>query len=224
MSFPCEVLPQWIGWRVWVEVGDALLEAELTRPAGAAGLVLMPYAAGTLPWHRSVADVLHGEGFATLLFNEGIEKEGPGGLPRLKDQDAVAFIARRLVEVRQWSERRTEVRDLPCSLLGMDGAGTAALLVAAELGSSVETVISAAGRPDWVVHEMPRLKSPTLLLVGGLDSVGVAAHRGAYRSLMCPKALCVIPNASHELDEPGAFEEVGELAAAWIHQQQGGDV
>jgi putative phosphoribosyl transferase len=223
MSLSFETLPLWIGWSVRVEAGDALLEAEVTRPAGARGLVLMPHEERDALWHRSIADVLHSEGLATLLFKPGPRERRQGSMGSAFHQEDAAFLAQRYLEVEKWSEQCREVQDLPCTLFGADVAATAALMAAIELGTSVRAVISAAGRPDWIAPQLTRLKSPTLLITGGLDSESVSANRSAYRGLQCPKALCIIPGAGHDLDEPGAVEEVGELTATWIRQHLGVD-
>jgi hypothetical protein len=41
-------------------------------------------------------------------------------------------------------------------------------------------------------------------------------NREALDQLTCPKELTVIPDATHLFDEPGALEEVAQLAGDWF--------
>jgi hypothetical protein len=47
-------------------------------------------------------------------------------------------------------------------------------------------------------------------------------NEGALRRLRCPKALAVVPGATHLFPEPGALEEVARLAADWFGKYLGG--
>jgi putative phosphoribosyl transferase len=58
----------------------------------------------------------------------------------------------------------------------------------------------------------------TLLIVGGEDGAVVELNRQALGALGGPKALEVIPGATHLFEEPGALERVAELATNWFVQ------
>ena len=62
---------------------------------------------------------------------------------------------------------------------------------------------------------MPRVKAPTLLIVGGDDTV-IEMNKAAYAKMTCPKELRVIPGASHLFEEPGTLEQVADMAAEWF--------
>ena len=66
------------------------------------------------------------------------------------------------------------------ALFGYFGASTgaaAALIAAAKLPNDIATVVSRGGRPDLAANYLPRVKAPTLLLVGGLDTEVIELNR-----------------------------------------------
>jgi pimeloyl-ACP methyl ester carboxylesterase len=65
---------------------------------------------------------------------------------------------------------------------------------------------------------LSRVKSPTLLIVGGLDFPVISLNREAYALLRCEKELVIVPGATHLFEEPGTLEDVARLAAEWFHR------
>ena len=63
---------------------------------------------------------------------------------------------------------------------------------------------------------LARVRAPTLLVVGGHDPEVLALNREALAALTCEKALAIVPGATHLFEEPGALEQVADLAAAWF--------
>jgi putative phosphoribosyl transferase len=53
---------------------------------------------------------------------------------------------------------------------------------------------------------LPRVRAPTLLIVGGNDDVVIELNRAALAQLRCEKELVIIPGATHLLEEPGALQ------------------
>ena len=88
----------------------------------------------------------------------------------------------------------------------------AALVAAAELGTAIDAVVSRGGRPDLAGPALPRVTSPTLLIVGGHDDVVLQLNEEAFGQLACEKELAVVPRATHLFEEPGALENVARLA------------
>ena len=54
------------------------------------------------------------------------------------------------------------------------------------------------------------------LIVGGSDEVVLDLNRQARQQLTCENELAVIPGATRLFEEPGALEQVAELAAGWF--------
>jgi hypothetical protein len=55
-----------------------------------------------------------------------------------------------------------------------------------------------------------------LLIVGGWDEDVIALNEEALESMRCPRALRIVPRATHLFGEPGALERVAVLAADWF--------
>jgi putative phosphoribosyl transferase len=62
------------------------------------------------------------------------------------------------------------------------------------------------------------VQAPTLLIVGGADLGVIELNEQALVRLQGPKALEIVPRASHLFPEPGALEAVIDHAAAWFER------
>ena len=60
------------------------------------------------------------------------------------------------------------------------------------------------------------MRAPTLLIVGGEDTQVLELNDLAFRHLAEPKALRVVPGATHLFEEPGTLDEAARLAADWF--------
>jgi len=74
---------------------------------------------------------------------------------------------------------------------------------------------------DLAVKYLPRVKCPTLLIVGEKDIVGMELNREAMARMVCTKQLVEVPGASHLFGEPGKLEEMAELSAEWFREHLG---
>jgi pimeloyl-ACP methyl ester carboxylesterase len=83
-------------------------------------------------------------------------------------------------------------------------------------------VVSRGGRPDLAGDALPRVRAPTLLIVGALDPVVLDLNRRALEQLTVEKRLEVVPGATHLFEEPGALERVSLLARDWFLRHLGG--
>ena len=59
--------------------------------------------------------------------------------------------------------------------------------------------------------------------MGGADLPVLDLNEQALARLRCEKHLAVVPGATHLFEEPGALEEVADLAAGWFgeHLREG---
>ena len=60
------------------------------------------------------------------------------------------------------------------------------------------------------------MRVPTLLIVGGRDDAVLTLNQEARSQLRVTHQLAVVPGASHLFEEPGALEQVAQLAVEWF--------
>lgn len=204
---------------VIVQSAGVELAGNMTRPDPCVGLVLFAHGSGSSRFsrrNRAVARVLVNAGLATLLFDLLTTVEG-----QLDEQDGllrfdVPLLSRRLVGAIDWVGRQAELGGLPIGLFGASTGAAAAIAAAAARPEPVAAVVSSGGRPDLAAEDLPRVGSPTLLIVGGRDGEVLQLNRQAAARLTAPHALEVVPGASHLFEEPGTLEQAANLARLWF--------
>jgi pimeloyl-ACP methyl ester carboxylesterase len=82
----------------------------------------------------------------------------------------------------------------------------------------VGAVVSRGGRPDLAEAWLERVRAPTLFIVGGDDREVLELNRLALRRVQAPKALAIVPHATHLFEEPGALEKVADAATGWFRR------
>ncbi len=199
-----------------IPAGQLKLEGILEVPDGAPGIVLFAHGSGSSrhsPRNVYVARVLREGGIGTLLFDLLIEQEA-------EDREYVfdiEFLARRLIAATDWIRQLDSAKGLSIGYFGAS-TGAAAALVAAADNEAIGAVVSRGGRPDLAGAALPKVKAPTLLIVGGDDTGVIELNQEAYDRLTCKKELKIVPGATHLFEEPGTLEEVARLARDWFKQ------
>ena len=128
----------------------------------------------------------------------------------------IGLLATRLIDATYWI--KGELEYLSVGYFGSSTGGGAALVAAAQLAETVGAVVSRGGRPDLAGDALPKIKSPTLLIVGGLDYPVIEMNRAALARLHCEKEMKIVPGATHLFEEPGTLEQVANLAAEWFQK------
>ena len=200
---------------VLVTVQGRQLPGSLTVPPGARGFVLFAHGSGSSrlsPRNVAVARVLSDGGIATLLFDL-LTPEEARDRARVFD---IGLLADRLVGATRWAQQHPDLAALPIGYVGASTGAAAALQAAAELQEEVTATVSRGGRPDLAMDHLADVTAPTLLIVGSRDEVVVGLNEQAQRQLRCPNDLAIVPGATHLFEEPGALEQVAELARDWF--------
>jgi pimeloyl-ACP methyl ester carboxylesterase len=198
-----------------VVIGPLRLAGNLRLPGAADALVVFAHGSGSSrlsPRNRMVAEALNEQGIATLLFDL---------LTPAEEQDRanvfdIPLLAERLVNVVRWIDQQPALARLPLGLFGASTGAAAALVAAARLGRRVGAVVSRGGRPDLASGALEEVTAPTLLIVGGHDTVVIELNEQACARLTATKALEIVPGATHLFPEPGAMERVIALAGRWF--------
>jgi putative phosphoribosyl transferase len=209
---------------VLAPVDSLQLEGTLSVPTAASGVVLFAHGSGSSrhsPRNRYVADILNEGGLATLLIDLLTEDEQQVDLQTAHLRFNIALLARRLEEITEWLVKHPEVEGLELGHFGASTGAGAALVAAAELPHLVRAVVSRGGRPDLAGPWLAGVEAPTLLIVGGADTVVIGLNRQAMAHMQCEKELRIIPGATHLFEEPGALKNVAELARDWFLKKLG---
>lgn len=200
---------------VTIPVPGASLEGRLTLPTGVSGVVVFAHGSGSSrlsPRNLQVAEQLQRAGLGTLLFDLLTEAEARS---RANVFD-IPLLAGRLLAAVRWVRSTPEVRDLPVGLFGASTGGGAALVAAGQAPDEIRAVVSRGGRPDLAGEWLPRVRAPTLLVVGGDDHAVLGLNRDALARVTADKRLTVIPGATHLFEEPGALDAAAREAADWF--------
>ncbi|MFP3883692.1 MAG: phosphoribosyltransferase family protein [Actinomycetota bacterium] len=198
-----------------VVAGNVVLEGHLKIPVDTVGTVIFVHGSGSSrhsPRNRHVARVLNEAGLGTLLFDLLTRDEE---LDRANVFD-IQLLAGRLVEVTEWLTEYLAWPGRPIGYFGASTGAAAALRAAAEPGIDISAVVSRGGRPDLTGSSLTEVRAPVLLIVGGLDTVVLDLNRSVQAQLRCENKLEVVPGATHLFEEPGALDEVAELARHWF--------
>jgi putative phosphoribosyl transferase len=195
--------------------GAVRLEGVASRPEELRAWVIFAHGSGSnrlSPRNRVVAHLLRQAGFGSLL----IDLLDPAEADRYENRFDIARLTRRLLIATRAFLRVPGTAGMPIGYFGASTGAAAALEAAAVLGRRIGAIVSRGGRPDLALDALPRVESPTLLIVGGRDDEVLALNRHALRRMRCSCRLDVVPDASHLFEEPGALEEAAVLAADWF--------
>ncbi len=204
---------------VQIRAGPVTLEGDLLVPDHAAGVVLFAHGRGSSGHssrNRLVAAELHAAGLATLLMDllttaeEAVDRH-TGHL-----RFDIPFLAERLVAATHWLDDEPSTRSLPVGYFGASTGGGAALVAAAALPERIGAVVSRGGRPDLAGDALPRVRTPTLFIVGGRDLTVLELNRAAMTRMRAEVQLEIVPGATHLFEELGALETVAHLARDWF--------
>ena len=226
---------------VTVAAGGAALPGDLSVPKGPTGLVLVAHGSGSSrhsPRNRAVAGGLNRAGFATLLLDLLTAEEERIDAETAALRFDIGLLARRLKGTIDWLAAvgladKVGLADeaglgnevgladvqlvsgLPLGLFGASTGAAGALAAAAARPGRVSAVVSRGGRPDLTGPSLAEVRAPVLLIVGGQDTQVLELNEMAAKRLQDCE-IRVVPGASHLFEEPGALDEVTDLAIEWF--------
>jgi len=204
---------------VRIEADRVVLEGNLLIPEKATGVVLFAHGSGSSRFssrNRYVAEQLRAAGVGTLLIDLLTQDEEQIDLRTAHLRFDIGLLAGRLAGAIEWLEHEPQTQRLKVGLFGASTGGGAALVAAARRPDRVAAVVSRGGRPDLAGPALPKVKAPTLLIVGGDDTPVIGMNREAYDQMKCVRRMEIVPGASHLFEEPGTLEQVARLASNWF--------
>lgn len=187
--------------------GLAMLHSELRVPSRAAGLVIFcPDGESDVfdPRNQTIARAFQENHLGTLLF--------------AREENSRDFfgMSGQLRQMTAWAAAQEKARGLPIGYFGAYSGAAAVLTAAAALGARISNVVCCGGALDRAESLLDKVKSPTLLIVGGRDIPVIEINQNACRSLRCEKSIAIVPRASHWFEEPGALPAVARIASEWF--------
>lgn len=204
-----------------ISLPEGSLTGDLSVPADARGMVLFAHGSGSSrlsPRNRQVAAALQQRGLATLLIDLLTAEEDRADELDGRHRFDIPLLGERLEAAIHWLADEPTTSALPLGCFGASTGAAAALVAAARQPERIAAVVSRGGRPDLAADSLADVTAPTLLIVGGRDDVVLQLNREAQARLGGPSQLEVVPDATHLFEEPGALEQVAELAGAWFVQ------
>jgi putative phosphoribosyl transferase len=211
---------------IQIPIGSVSLSGDLTVIEGSPGIVLFAHGSGSgrhSRRNRYVAKVLQDAGLGTLLFDLLTEEEEVIDEQTLHLRFDIGLLTNRLVAVTDWLvQNRAASNNLNIAYFGASTGAAAALAAAAKRVDIIKAVVSRGGRPDLADPYLGQVKAPTLLIVGGYDTLVIKMNQEAFDKLQQlsaekgEKELVVVPEATHLFEEPGKLEQVAQLASGWF--------
>lgn len=199
---------------VTIPAGSADLEGMLHVPAQPLGVVVFAHGSGSSrfsPRNNHVAEALRALRIGTLLMDLLTTGEDQ----RYRTRFDIPLLTERLAAALDWLRKEGGQAALPLGLFGASTGAAAALQVAAQV--PLAAVVSRGGRPDMAgAAALRQVHAPTLLIVGGEDRAVIELNKAAYDVLHCEKRLAIVAGATHLFEEPGALDEVAEMAGNWF--------
>ncbi|MBA3540247.1 MAG: dienelactone hydrolase family protein [Deltaproteobacteria bacterium] len=199
--------------------GGVALTGDLTLPPDPHGIIVFAHGSGSgrlSPRNRYVADRLASARFATLLFDLLTRSEEDAERYTRHLRFDIGLLADRLVGALDWVANQDRIARLPIGLFGASTGAAAALIAATRV--PVATVVSRGGRPDLADAALPRVRCPTLLIVGGDDPEVLELNLAAARAMTAATRIHIVPGAGHLFAEPGALDEVTTAATEWFNE------
>lgn len=194
-----------------------ILTGNLSIPENAKGIVVFAHGSGSSrnsSRNRYVAEQLQQAGFATLLFDLLTPEEDQNYDNRFN----IDLLTSRLVMASDWIQQDDRTAGMAIGYFGASTGAAASLRAAAELGDLIGAVVSRGGRPDLAEPFLLQVRTPTLLIVGSLDTDVIRLNEKAFSMLRVQKEIRIVPGASHLFEEPGKLEEVAKLAVDWFEK------
>jgi dienelactone hydrolase len=201
---------------VEIQLKDITLTANLCEPEGSNSLVIFAHGSGSSrlsPRNNFVADILNKRNISTLLTDLlTIWEERV-----YENRFDIELLSKRLIQVTEWALRQPSLAQLQVGYFGASTGAASALQAAAMLDNNIKAVVSRGGRPD-LAQALSKVKAPTLLIIGSLDTQVIELNKDAYEQLQCEKKIEIVEGASHLFEEAGTLHIAANIAADWFEK------
>lgn len=194
---------------IQIPVGTSKIIGDLTLISNSTSLVVFAHGSGSSRFssrNQFVAKILNQAQISTFLFDLLTQEEEAIDVYTREFRFDIPLLASRLVLITNWLRNNQDTANIRLGYFGASTGAGAALIAAAQIPNQISAVVSRGGRPDLAGQFLPKVQSPTLLIVGELDIEVIELNQFAYDKLTCIKELAIVPNATHLFEEPGTLE------------------
>lgn len=198
-----------------IPLGNIRLKGNLRFKKDSKGMILFSHGSGSSRLstrNNYVADFLFNQGFSSLLFDLLTEQEDL----IYENRFNIDLLSERLFKATIWISNNKETRSLPIGYFGASTGAASALKAASLLGINIKAVVSRGGRPDLAMQALPKIVSPTLLIVGSNDQVVLELNKKAKSKISGICKIKLVKGATHLFEEPGALQTVAQLSSDWF--------
>jgi putative phosphoribosyl transferase len=199
--------------------GEGHIKGNLTVPQEAQAVIVFAHGSGSgrfSPRNQYVAKELNRARLATFLIDLLTQDEEEIDVVTAEYRFDIERLAKRLLDATEWLTRNSTTKNLKIGYFGASTGAAAALIAAAERPTQIKAVVSRGGRPDLAMHAIPKVKAPTLFIVGGNDDVVIELNKKAMQNFPAENKLEIVPGATHLFEEEGKLEIVAKLAIDWF--------
>lgn len=197
-----------------------VLRCRLELPADPVGIVVFVHGSGSgmeSPRNRQVAEALQQSHLGTFLVDLLTEKEAERDAVTREHRFNIPMTGERVVACIDAISQHPVLKELPVQLVGSSTGAAAALVAAAARPERVAAVVSRGGRPDLAGDSLPKVRAPTLLIVGSADCDVMKLNEQALARMTSAQAqLTSVSGATHLFEEPGTLKQAATLTARWL--------
>lgn len=198
-----------------IPIDSIQLKGNLRLAENSKGIILFSHGSGSnrlSPRNNYVAYFLLKQGFSSLLFDLLTPEEDT----IYENRFDLNLLTYRLVKATKWIRENSEIKHLPIGYFGASTGAASALIAAAQPDNSITAIVSRGGRVDLAMPILKNIKTPTLLLVGGLDGDVIELNKKAQKEFSGICELKIITGASHIFEERGKLEVVAKQTYNWF--------
>ena len=198
-----------------INLDSVKLKGNLRLLENSKGIIIFSHGSGSSRLsirNNYVAGLLLDMGFSSLLFDLLTTSEDAV----YENRFDIQLLSKRLLEVTKWVSTNKDTKHLNIGFFGASTGAASALTAAAKLGKKVKAIVSRGGRPDLAMGVLDKIKSPTLLIVGGFDTAVIELNKTVESLLPGICELKIVPRASHLFQEQGKLEIVAKLSGDWF--------
>ena len=197
------------------------LAGSLYLPPDTPGVVLFAHGSGSSrlsPRNQYIAQALYEAGLGSLLFDLLTPDEDAVDRQTRKHRFDIDLLCDRLLMATEWIKTNPATEHRRIGYFGASTGGGAALAAAGAGRYDISAVVSRGGRPDLAGDALEKVWTPTLLIVGSLDTEVIILNEQALGRMPCEKQLRLVEGATHLFEEPGALEKVAVHAVDWFNR------